>query len=71
MRARWSATVRAQRSAATNREICRSDFDGRQAQRAAGERPTRFDLVIHLKIAKTLGLTVFLTRLVRANEVIE
>lgn len=35
------------------------------------ERPSRFDLVVNLKIAKTLGLTIPESFLVRADEVIE
>jgi putative tryptophan/tyrosine transport system substrate-binding protein len=44
---------------------------GAKAADLPAERPTRFDLVVNLKTAKVLNLTMTTSMLLQANEVIE
>ena len=52
-------------------DLRRSDPQGRQAGSLPVERPTKVDLVVNLKTAKTLGLTIPPSVLARADEIIQ
>jgi hypothetical protein len=52
-------------------DLCRPDFAWRNPANLPVEQPTRFELAVNLKTAKTLKIDVATSILLRADKVIE